>query len=126
MVCLCIASLAVTAALACLALSNDSSVEVGLVVTVTDGGVTQRYKTGILIPFEGLSSLPQLCHRIHIDHGTSFALEADIDRKSSAPNLPVKYRRMVETMLAYCPYERQKDKRNEGRRKQKKFTKIAV
>ena len=60
MVCLCIASLVVAAALACLALSDDGSVEVGLVVTVTDGGVTQRYKAGILIPFEGLSSLPQL------------------------------------------------------------------
>ena len=126
MVCLCIASLVVAAALACLALSDDGSVEVGLVVTVTDGGITQRYKAGILIPFEGLSSLPQLCYRVHIDHGTAFTLVVDVDRKTSAPNLPVKYRRMVETMLACCPYERQKDIRNEGRRKQKKFTKIAV
>ena len=126
MVCLCIASLVVAAALACLALSDDGSVEVALVVTVTDGGITQRYKAGILIPFEGLSSLPQLCYRVHIDHGTVFTLEADIDRKSSAPNLPAKYRRKLKTMLAYCSTTEQKDKENKRRMILKKFTRNEV
>lgn len=127
MLCIILFLAALIAAAAWLMTPDDDFVRINIIVTVTEGGAAQKYRTGLLVPFGRLNQhISQLCRKIHIDHGTAVTVEADIGGKSTMPRLPYQYKRQLETMLVHCFPAEQKNSQNERRVRLKRFSKITL